>query len=54
MNDEAGPGRELFQKARQRVLKPALDEVNPLVVDLRDRAPHVKCTFGLFPEPVLW
>ena len=39
VNDEAGSGREPFQKAGQGVLKPALDEANPLVVDLRDRAP---------------
>jgi hypothetical protein len=40
VNDEAGSGREPFQKAGQGVLKPPLDEANPLVVDLRDRTPR--------------
>src|SRR5713226_6053663 len=53
MNDEAGSGREPVHKAGQGVLKPAPDEADPLVVELRDRAPHVECTLGVVSEPVL-
>jgi hypothetical protein len=48
MNDEPGSGREPVQKAGQGVLEPALDEADPFVVDLRDRAPTSNVPLGNF------